>query len=202
MADPEITAALAYLNEQRIQRINESIALTPPVPMPTAAEVIAARTWTADNRPPLTSDEVRAAADIVERAADPARRQGPWQVRQLPARPIEGGRGGAGGTGGTGGAGGRGGQGGVGRWPTGAEGDIFLPDDDEILEQFLRWVLRSEPVAEPAAQMSPATKLAVVNAVLRTQRERLTQPQVQHLIELQAWYYYQARALKAQGIDP
>ena len=203
MSDPEITAALAYLNEQRLQRINDSIVLTPPTPMPTAAEVIAARTWAADNRPPLTPEEVRAAADIVERAAEPDRPAGgPWQVRQLPARPIEsGGRGSSGSTSGTGTTGGRGSQGGTASWPTGtAEGELVLPEG--VLEQFLRWVLRIQPGPEPHVGMSPAAKLAVVNAALRTQRERLTPPQIQHLIELQAWYYYEARALRSQGIDP
>jgi hypothetical protein len=116
VSDPEITAALAYLNEQRLQRINDSIVLTPPPPLPTAAEVIAARTWGADHRPPLTPDEVRAAADIVERAAEPERPAGgPWQVRQLPARPVEGGsRGGTGSTSGTGTTSGRGSQGSTG----------------------------------------------------------------------------------------
>ncbi|SEE94597.1 hypothetical protein SAMN04488561_3563 [Jiangella alba] len=205
VSDPQITAALAYLNDQRLQRINDSIVLAPPTPLPTAAEVIAARTWSADNRPPMTPDEVRAAADIIERAAEPERPAGgPWRVRQLPARPIEsGGRGGTGSSSGTGTTSGRGSQGSTGAWPTGTiEGELVLPDPKDILEQFLRWVLRIQPGPEPHVGMTPAAKLAAVNAVLRTQRPRLTQPQVQHLIELQAWFYYQARALKSQGIEP
>lgn len=193
MADPEITAALEYMNQVRTQHAIEIALATPlPAPLPTAADAIAARTWADQTaQPPLTPDEIQAAVDIIERAAATEER------RTLTKRvPIEGSAGGASGRGGTGAS-----QGGAGL-PGGATGpafgEVLVPHPKETArEWFLRWLLEPDQHPEPQVHLHPKEKLAAVSAALN----RMNLPgQRQRLLTLQAWYYFQARALQAQGL--
>lgn len=193
MSDPQIIAALEYMNQQRTQQAIElALATPPPAALSSTAEIIAARAWVTEaQRPPLTPTEVQAAVSILEQAAGVQRQQ------TLTKRvPIEGGAGGSSGRGGTGTS-----SGGAGR-PGGETGPAFgaaatdgsVPDP---IDSFLRWLLEPGQYPEPQVRLHPKEKLAAVNAALR----RMNLPaRRQHLLELQAWYYYQARALQAQGL--
>ena len=192
MADPEITAALQYFNEVRTQQIIESIVLEPSPPLPTTAEVIAARSWANDaDRPPLTSDEIQAALDIIERATE----------RSLYKRvPIEGGSPGGAGRGGPGGTGGVSTGRGPGQFnPPGSFGGVASgPSSQDIVIEFMNWALGPAGSPEPAPQLQPEAKLAAINSLL-AQRTPF-QPGYPRLRELQAWYLWQVKALRSQGL--
>ena len=189
MADPEVVAAMQYMQEQRNQQVIEDILNTPPPPpVAAAAEAFAARLWPADDRPPV-SDAEREAAIKFLLSATGQEPELPRQVLPFEAD-LEGGPGpdgpmvpnppsGQGLGGGT--------PLGPGGWPDPGHGPA-----DTAHEIFMKWLLNplSNPFNTPQVNLSAKDKLAAVTAAMR---EVHTQEQLKRLQGLQATYYYQAR---------
>jgi len=210
MADYDVIALQQFLNEQRMERLFEEISLQPPPPIPTTAEVIAARSWSdSDQRPPLSPDEFRAALDLLERARAAAEEPAStFGARTLPKQVPPGGAsgsnspGGRGSTGGSSGSGSRGGSSGGGRPSDGIQpaGEVPGVEWSPTVEAFVAWAVGRNASPQQPFGLGPTQKLAIVNALLA---KATFQERVKHgdrWRDLQAWYYFQVRALQAQGL--
>ena len=189
MPDPEIVAAMQYMQEQRNQQVIDHLVNDPPpIPHPTFADAIAARDWPKDTRPPLSQDELQAAIKILEGATG----QPPSETLTMIVREEGGGASPGGVSGGQ--AGGGTGFGGI---PMGGTGLGMprspIPDGKDVsTEVFLHWLTdpMSTPFNQPEVSLSAKEKLAAITAAMPQAKSAA---HLKRLQSLQAIYYYQAR---------
>lgn len=180
MADPEVLAALQYLQEQRNQRvIDDLLAAPPPVPPVWTAAEIAARLWPEAPSPPIDDAELQEAIRVL-RGLDPQEETLPMQAQPEggaggPVIPFPPSRGGLGGS-----------------FPVGADRPWAPELGDTMHEAFLNWLLdpMSTPFNQPKVALSAKQRLAAVTAALPQAR---TPAQQKRLMGLQAAYFHEAR---------